>query len=114
MAIDKNDFATEKVMRRFRGNERMILRACTGADISEPDAQVLWQRILDHKWYVSERLSRDVGFRVAAIDYVEHFYEPFPLTGKASMLSVYGKAFMTRVGTLLQRYFELKGNSIPI
>ena len=113
IAIHENDFAKEKIMRGVRGNERFILRTYTGADISEPDAQVLWQRILDHKWYVSEQLCRDVGFRVAALDYVENFYEPFQLTKNASVLSVYWRAFMKSVSGLVRRYFELKGDTIP-
>lgn len=114
MAIYKSDSTFGLGLRTAPSRERTILRAYTGRDISDPDAKVLWQRILVHKWYVSERLSRDVGFRVAAIDYVEHFYEPLQLTGNAGVLSVYGKVFMKRVGASLRRYFELKGDAIPI
>jgi len=111
MVIYRDDLAIDKVLRSAPGLERTILRIYTGREISEPDAKVLWQRILDHKWYVSERLSRDVGFRVAAIDYVEHFYDPFQTTRSPSALSVYGKMFMKRVGTLLRKYLEAKGNT---
>jgi hypothetical protein len=36
------------------------------------EARALWPRILEHKWFLSERLGRDVGLRVAAIDYLEN------------------------------------------
>lgn len=37
-------------------------------------ARELWPQILEHKWYISERLGRDTGLRVAAIDYFENIY----------------------------------------
>jgi transitional endoplasmic reticulum ATPase len=39
----------------------------------EPDiAADLWQRILQHKWLMSEKLGRDVGVRTACIDFLEN------------------------------------------
>ena len=39
----------------------------------EPDiAADLWPKILKHKWLLSEKLGRDVGFRIACIDFVEN------------------------------------------
>ncbi len=39
----------------------------------EPDAAAdLWPRILLHKWLMSEKLGRDVGLRVACIDFMEN------------------------------------------
>src|SRR3974390_309019 len=39
----------------------------------EPDiAADLWPRILQHKWLMSEKLGRDVGLRVACIDFLEN------------------------------------------
>jgi hypothetical protein len=32
--------------------------------------------VLEHKWFVSERLGRDVGLRVAALDYFENVRLP--------------------------------------
>lgn len=40
------------------------------------EAKKIWKKIEDHKWYLSERLGRDVGNRVAAVDYLENFYQP--------------------------------------
>lgn len=41
-----------------------------GVDANE--ARVEWQAILEHKWYLGERLGRDVGIRVALVDYFEN------------------------------------------
>jgi transitional endoplasmic reticulum ATPase len=39
----------------------------------EPDiALELWGKILQHKWLLSEKLGRDVGFRTASIDFLEN------------------------------------------
>lgn len=39
----------------------------------EPDiAADLWPKILKHKWLLSEKLGRDVGFRIACIDFLEN------------------------------------------
>jgi transitional endoplasmic reticulum ATPase len=39
----------------------------------DPDAAAdLWPRILQHKWLLSEKLHRDVGLRVACIDFLEN------------------------------------------
>ena len=55
-------------------NERRVLKELTGIKIAEDEARMAWPRILDHKWYISERLGRDVGLRVAAIDYMENIW----------------------------------------
>ncbi len=39
----------------------------------EPDvAADLWQKMLQHKWLMSEKLGRDVGLRTACIDFLEN------------------------------------------
>ena len=39
----------------------------------EPEiAADLWPKILQHKWLMSEKLGRDVGLRVACIDFLEN------------------------------------------
>lgn len=39
----------------------------------EPDmAAEYWMKILQHKWLLSERLGRDVGFKVACVDFIEN------------------------------------------
>jgi transitional endoplasmic reticulum ATPase len=39
----------------------------------EPEvAAEAWVKILEHKWFLSERLGRDVGLRVACLDFLEN------------------------------------------
>lgn len=35
-------------------------------------ASDLWIKILEHKWFLSEKLGRDVGIRVSALDLIEN------------------------------------------
>lgn len=51
---------------------RALRRALAGVALDACAAEAAWPRILEHKWYVSERLGRDVGLRVAAVDYFEN------------------------------------------
>jgi transitional endoplasmic reticulum ATPase len=45
---------------------------CSGARFEPETAGDLWPRILQHKWLMSEKLGRDVGLRVACIDFLEN------------------------------------------
>jgi transitional endoplasmic reticulum ATPase len=45
---------------------------CSGAKLDPEAAADLWPRILQHKWLMSEKLGRDVGLRVACIDFLEN------------------------------------------
>lgn len=39
----------------------------------EPDvASDCWMKVLHHKWFLSEKLGRDVGFKVACMDFLEN------------------------------------------
>src|SRR5437868_12153209 len=57
---------------------RALRRALAGVRISARAAQAAWPHIIEHKWYVSERLGRDVGLHVAAVDYFENVEPPRP------------------------------------
>jgi hypothetical protein len=76
MNFYKLDYTIEKVLREAPTPEQKLTKKYLSADFSKREAKYLWDRIIDHKWYIGERLKRDVGFRVAAVDYVENFYEP--------------------------------------
>jgi hypothetical protein len=54
------------------GREREVLRDLCGVRLSRREAQAVWPAVLEHKWLLSERLGRDVGLRVAAVDYFEN------------------------------------------
>lgn len=73
----KLDYVIEKVLSAPPSRKRM-LKELTGARLSESQAEVAWPRLLEHKWYLSERLGRDVGLRVAAVDYFENIERPRP------------------------------------
>ena len=45
---------------------------CTGHNFEPDIARKLWPRILRHKWYLSEKLGRDVGIKVASVDFIEN------------------------------------------
>lgn len=58
------------------GGSSRRLKRLAGVRLSEPEARAAWQRVLEHKWYLGERLGRDVGLRVAAADYFENIQPP--------------------------------------
>jgi len=76
MNFYKLDYTIEKVLQNVPTPEQALIKKYLGADFSKREAKYLWERIIAHKWYVSERLRRDIGFRAAAVDYIENFYEP--------------------------------------
>ena len=53
-----------------------------GKRMRADEAGVLWNRIVDHKLFVSERLGRDVGVRVAAIDFLDNIYDENAASGR--------------------------------
>ena len=44
----------------------------SGTSLDPDIAADLWQKILQHKWLMSEKLGRDVGLRTACIDFLEN------------------------------------------
>ena len=75
----KLDYVIEKVVGQNADKVRTIKRL-SGVKLERGDAKAHWPRLLEHKWYLSERLNRDVGLRVAAVDYFENIYQPPPIT----------------------------------
>ena len=71
------DYAIEKVLKNgFSSREQNLLREFAGRRFSREEAKSVWEKVLDHKWYLSEQLQRDVGLHVAATDFVENLYKP--------------------------------------
>ncbi len=54
---------------------QVLLQEFTGTQFSRNDADNIWANVSNHKWNMSEQLGRDVGFKVAAIDFIENFYQ---------------------------------------
>lgn len=48
-----------------------IAEAC-GITFDDGLVDDLWQKIMDHKWILSEKLAREVGFKAACVDYLDH------------------------------------------
>lgn len=57
-------------------DEQKALKELAGVKLRPAEAREEWPRVLEHKWFVSERLGRDVGLRVAALDYFENVRLP--------------------------------------
>ena len=71
----KLDHTIEKILENEFSTEQKLIKELTGKVLPKVEAKNIWLKVLDHKWYISERLRRDVGLRVAALDYMENFYE---------------------------------------
>ena len=52
--------------------EQSLLARAAGRRLSRVEATSVWPAVLKHKWLLSERLGRDVGMRVAAVDYFDN------------------------------------------
>jgi diguanylate cyclase (GGDEF)-like protein len=50
-----------------------LLDCITFKRFQPEEAKRLWEEILHHKYLISERLKRDVGMRVATLDYLLHY-----------------------------------------
>ena len=107
------DYVVDEVLKGLPTREQVFLKQYLSRDFPKKEAEYLWERIVDHKWYIGERLKRDVGFRVAAIDYVENFYEPGSFyVGKNRKSGVFGKIFRP-IGSNLRSYFVSKSKILP-
>ena len=70
------DYVIENVKAGGDCEEQKVLRELAGVRLRPAEARAEWPRVLEHKWFVSERLGRDVGLRVAALDYFENVRLP--------------------------------------
>lgn len=105
------DYVVDEVLKDVPSAEQVFLKRYLNEDFPRQEAKYLWETIVDHKWYVSERLRRDIGFRVAAVDYIENFYEPDPVFGNKNR-SAFGK-FFHPIASSLRNYFVQKSRILP-
>ncbi|HEX7316175.1 MAG TPA: DUF4032 domain-containing protein [Pyrinomonadaceae bacterium] len=70
------DYVIEKSNVEGACDEQKVLKELAGVKLQSAEARAEWPRILEHKWFMSERLGRDVGLRVAALDYFENVRLP--------------------------------------
>jgi hypothetical protein len=107
------DYVVDEVLKSLPTEEQIFLKKYLNRDFPKKEAKYLWERIVDHKWYIGERLKRDVGFRVAAVDYIENFYEPGSFFGgKKNKTGVFDK-IIRPVGSSLRSYFAAKSKILP-
>jgi hypothetical protein len=66
----------EEVLSEYPKDQQRMLKRLAGVKLSQTEARRAWPQVLEHKWFLSERLGRDVGLRVAAIDYFENIQPP--------------------------------------
>jgi hypothetical protein len=67
----KSDYVTGRA-RADDEREKQKLASATAVTFTPAEAQKVWPQVLEHKWYMSERLGRDVGLKVAALDYFKN------------------------------------------
>ena len=70
------DYVIEQARKEGASEEQKALKELAGVKLGPAEARAEWPRVLEHKWFVSERLGRDVGLRVAALDYFENVRLP--------------------------------------
>ncbi len=100
MMFYRLDYTIEKVLQQNKTNEQRFLQKFTDESFTKAEAKFLFEKISDHKWYVSERLNRDIGLAVAAVDYFENFHESrsaFKNSGRfhSSKMKVYENLSLT-------------------
>ena len=72
----KLDYVIERTLAAPRGEEQRLIKELAGVRLTDEEARAEWPRVLEHKWLISERLGRDTGLRVAALDYFENVRLP--------------------------------------
>jgi hypothetical protein len=70
------DYVIESTLAERANEEQKVLKELAGVKLTPAEARAEWTRVLEHKWFISERMGRDVGLRVAAIDYFENVRLP--------------------------------------
>jgi hypothetical protein len=91
---------------------QIFLQEFTGNKFSREDAEALWSQVIDHKWHVSNNLHRDVGLRVAAVDFMENFYAPHLQTKRRAAETSFSNNFGRKVKRLTRSFFEAMGQSL--
>ena len=70
------DYVIDRANHQGACEEQDVLKELAGVRLRPAEARAEWPRVLEHKWLMSERLGRDVGLRVAALDYFENVRLP--------------------------------------
>jgi diguanylate cyclase (GGDEF)-like protein len=62
----------EKIVSLDKNFYSKLLKQFVSEDFEEEEAKKLWFEILSHKYKISEKLGRNVGIKVATLDYLEN------------------------------------------
>ena len=108
------DYVVEEIKKNEPSIEQRNLKKYAGADFTREEAVYVWERVLDHKWYIGERLKRDTGLRVAAIDYLENFYDASIFRRKSNNRKGFFNRVARPVSETLKNYFVSKSVSSPM
>lgn len=73
------EWAVEEARNAPSGEHSGVARLLGVLGVPAAYAHENWAGVLEHKWYLSERIGRDVGLQVAVVDYFEHV-RPFRKT----------------------------------
>jgi hypothetical protein len=72
----KLEYTIEKLLKNKLSEAQICLKEVTGKLVKETEAAEVLTKAETHKWYLSENLGRDVGMRVAVLDFYENYYCP--------------------------------------
>ncbi len=111
MVFYQLDYVVEEIKKTEPSVEQKRLKKYVGADFNKEEAAFIWERVIDHKWYVGERLQRDIGLRVAAVDYVENFYDSSIFRKKDKRNGFFNR-ILKPVSQMAQSYFVSKSKSL--
>ena len=104
------DYIVDEIRKNEPSDEQKYLQVYVGSNYSKEEARFIWERVIDHKWYIGERLKRDVGLRVAAVDYIENFYDA-NIFRKNSQKGV--RRIFNSFNRFLRNYFISKSKTVP-
>lgn len=104
------DYIVEEIKKNEPSREQLNLKKLVGQDFTKEEAAFVWEKVNDHKWYIGERLKRDVGLKVAAIDYIENFYDAGIFHKKNKPKSFFDRIFKP-VSGLTRIYFVSKSKT---
>jgi hypothetical protein len=104
------DYVVDEIRKNEPSDEQKYLKKYVGSNYSKEEADFIWERVIDHKWYIGERLKRDVGLRVAAVDYIENFYDA-GIFRKNNQTGI--RRFFSSFTRLTRSYFVSKSKFLP-
>lgn len=106
------DYVIHEIQKNAPGIEQINLKKYADADFTKEEAAFIWERVIDHKWFIGERLKRDVGLRVAAIDYLENFFDP-SIFRKNNQHKGILRRLQRTVSQTARNYFTAKSKFLP-